>query len=339
MFASRRTSRSAQAGDTKSPATPAQQVDAATLRQRFGNSQLLQISTALPNSPLLSGNFAAAKVRQGMRMHCTDFAHLQDMHTRHPHVEPSVKVLLRLEGSAEVKLGGRLIDLEAGQGADSRPRGAVVTVCETVDFERRCHAGIRERMVSITLEPEWFLSAGLHFPQQRGHLSILPWQPSPRCIAIAEQLIRPAEIEGSMHSLLQESRALELIAEALGQTEGSDFPSPGLPPASYRRLERLRQLLDSGEADQLEMAAIAQRIGCNPTTLQQQFRQAFGLSIFEYLREKRLLRAARALQEDGVSVAYAAEIAGYASQANFSTAFRRKFGLSPKHFRLRIQAA
>ncbi|MBP8278605.1 MAG: helix-turn-helix transcriptional regulator, partial [Propionivibrio sp.] len=38
----------------------------------------------------------------------------------------------------------------------------------------------------------------------------------------------------------------------------------------------------------------------------------------------------------GVSVARAAEIAGYSSQANFSTAFRRHFGLSPKHYRVKV---
>ena len=47
-------------------------------------------------------------------------------------------------------------------------------------------------------------------------------------------------------------------------------------------------------------------------------------------------RAAWALRHDGASVARAAEIAGYASQANFSTAFRRHFGQPPKTYRARV---
>jgi AraC-like DNA-binding protein len=50
----------------------------------------------------------------------------------------------------------------------------------------------------------------------------------------------------------------------------------------------------------------------------------------------RLRRAAWALQHGGANVARAAKIAGYASQANFSTAFRRHFGLPPKMYRARL---
>ena len=91
-----------------------------------------------------------------------------------------------------------------------------------------------------------------------------------------------------------------------------------------------------GGADGLSLAQLVRAMGFTATTLQQQFRLAFGKAVFDYLRASRLQRAALALQHDGVSVARAAEIAGYSSQANFSTAFRRHFGLSPKHYRVKV---
>ena len=72
---------------------------------------------------------------------------------------------------------------------------------------------------------------------------------------------------------------------------------------------------------------MARAMRCNCNSLQQQFRAVFGKTVFDYLRASRLRRAAVALQNEGVSVARAAEIAGYSSQANFSTAFRRHFGV------------
>jgi AraC-like DNA-binding protein len=172
-------------------------------------------------------------------------------------------------------------------------------------------------------------------------LQVRPWKPSARAVAIAEQLIHPIELEGPMQRLHQESRALELIVEALSQTLAADGAGDAagaatLPASALRRVRRLQQFLDSGEADQLDMRTIAQHIGCNANTLQQQFREVCGLPIFDYLRRSRLQRAAHALQHEGVSVARAAEIAGYSSQANFSTAFRRHFGLLPKHCRNRL---
>jgi AraC-like DNA-binding protein len=59
------------------------------------------------------------------------------------------------------------------------------------------------------------------------------------------------------------------------------------------------------------------------------------MSIFDYLRESRLKRAALAIEKKGHSIAYAAAIAGYSSAANFSTAFRKYFGISPKALKSR----
>ena len=91
--------------------------------------------------------------------------------------------------------------------------------------------------------------------------------------------------------------------------------------------------LDSGAADTLTLGAIAQHMGCNPSTLQSQFRQAFGKAIFDHLRESRLRRAAHAITAQGITMAQAAALAGYRSPANFSTAFRRLYGFSPKNLR------
>ena len=53
-------------------------------------------------------------------------------------------------------------------------------------------------------------------------------------------------------------------------------------------------------------------------------------------REQRLARAWAALEQTGCSVAEVAHGAGYSSAANFSTAFKRRFGISPKLVRARV---
>jgi AraC-like DNA-binding protein len=52
-----------------------------------------------------------------------------------------------------------------------------------------------------------------------------------------------------------------------------------------------------------------------------------GRSVFEYIR---LERAFAALRSGEASVQHASDLAGYASPANFATAFRRRFGLTPR---------
>ena len=77
------------------------------------------------------------------------------------------------------------------------------------------------------------------------------------------------------------------------------------------------------------MEEIAKQVNMSESTLQRHFRQAFNMSVFEYLRRNRLQRAMVAMQKEGLGIAQAAHIAGYNSPANFSTAFRRAFGITP----------
>lgn len=316
-------------------------IDAAEFKRATGNTVQVVSPSANDSSPLMQGVFTIRRLRDGMHLHCTDIVHLQSLTTRTLMQGKCVKVLLRLEGGARVRFGRQVLPLDSGCGLRACPKGFVVCLGGPEEFERRCEAGCRQRMVVVTLAPEWFAAARMREHLASDHLTVRTWMPTPRAIAIAEQLLHPAAFEGPLHGLYLESRVLELVAEALARTQEespteSQVLPPGLRPGEYARACRLRDLLESGRADRMSMDEMAQSMRCNANTLQQQFRQSFGTTIFDYLRSARLQRAAQALQHDGVSVARAAEIAGYGSQANFSTAFRRHFGSPPKIYRARL---
>lgn len=309
----------------------------AQLAEKIGDGHRLLAPAADRDLPLIAGSFDLSRLREGLYLHCTDIEHLRDLHTRFATLECGIKVMLKLEGTARVCFGGTPIPLDACQGRAARPCGAVVALHRTEDFERRACAGMRERMVVITLAPAWLEASGLDDWRRRRHLEPLAWQPSPRAVAIAEQLLRPEAQAGQGLSLFQESRVLELVGEALGRTAGRDTaPAAGLRPAEFKRVARLQAGLENGRFDHATISDIARELGCNPTTLQQQFRSAFGRTISDYRRECRLQRAAEMLARHDISVAQAAEVAGYSSQANFATAFRRHFGVPPKQFRARL---
>ncbi|THF55628.1 helix-turn-helix domain-containing protein [Pseudothauera rhizosphaerae] len=316
---------------------PPSSIDGDRLGAQVGRGHQLLCPNAGQATPLMQGSFSLTPLRDGMSLHCTDVVQLQDMTTQYAIEERSIKVMLRLEGNAQVMVGRQVLPLDAGQAPNAVPRGAVVTLNAPDTLQRQARAGGRQRMVVLTLRPAWFDALRISPDVFREHVSVRPWEPSRRATAIAEQLIHPLELEGPILRLHQESRALELIVEALSQTM-TDMPhgAATLPAGCHQRVRRLQAFLDSGEADHLDLRAIAVYMGCNANTLQHEFRDVCGQSIYDYLRCSRLRRAAHALQHEGVSVARAAEIAGYSNQANFSTAFRRHFGLPPKHCRNRV---
>ncbi|CAB5680530.1 Regulatory protein soxS [Comamonas aquatica] len=150
-------------------------------------------------------------------------------------------------------------------------------------------------------------------------------------------------MEPLLQSLYLECRSLELVTEAMGtlhtQAQGDpcDFhDQKGLRPREHQRVRELHAWLSSGQADAMSMDDIARQAGVNANTLQRQFRAVYGTTIFDHLRESRLLRARQALELQGVTVGQAAMIAGYNSAANFSTAYRRRFGTPPKLVRTRV---
>jgi len=102
---------------------------------------------------------------------------------------------------------------------------------------------------------------------------------------------------------------------------------------AFKKLCELREWLDSGAAEGMSLSDIARHAGCNVHSLQAQFRAAFGSTVFDYLRSRRLQAARIALETQGISVSQAAFLAGYSSAANFATAFKRSFGISPRQVR------
>jgi AraC-like DNA-binding protein len=313
---------------------PEHDIDTENLHAKIGDDHRLLAPAIAKTSPLMQGDFSFNRVRDGMTLHCTDIVHLHDMRTQFVIREKCIKIMLKIEGNARVVMGDETLQLDAGEGVDATPQAVVVSINKPVNFERYSRAGSRQRMVVLTLTKAWLQAAGFEADLFKDELAIHNWQPTPRDIAIAEQLIHPVSGEGPLQMLHQECRALELIVHALSQMLPAEPAAPvDMSTTAYQRVLRLQALLDSGEADQLDMRTIARTIGCNANTLQQQFRQIRGQTIFDYLRQSRLERAAHALRDDGVSVTRAAEIAGYSSQANFSTAFHRHFGTLPKHYR------
>ena len=83
----------------------------------------------------------------------------------------------------------------------------------------------------------------------------------------------------------------------------------------------------------MSLGDIARELAMSVTALQDCFRSGFGQTIGEYRRRQKLIRANVALRDEGVSVARAAELAGYGSPANFATAFSREFGYPPSKAR------
>jgi len=291
---------------------------------------------------LFYGRVKWAQLRDGLSLHWSDCQELQDFVMENT-VGPRLSFVLFLQGQSRVDYG----DLALTLGHASRrhaPEGVAVAMNEPVLFRRQARRGSHIRKLVVSLTPDWFqargegsASDGAIHRFMTSHLAPRVWKPSARLLTLAEQMLNPPGYDELLEGLYLESRALDIACEALVSLgDGTAAAQQGLRPQEHRRLQKLVALLDSGEADDWTLERIARELGVNATTLQRQFRLFKGTTIFEYQRARRLQAARDALEREGASVTEAAWRAGYSSAANFATAFKRQFGISPRQVRARV---
>ena len=93
------------------------------------------------------------------------------------------------------------------------------------------------------------------------------------------------------------------------------------------------QILYEDLAQPPDLNGLARAVGTNARRLNEAFRQCTGATVFDYLREVRMEEARKLLRETSLAVQVIAGDLGYENAANFSTAFKDRFGLSPRQYR------
>lgn len=124
--------------------------------------------------------------------------------------------------------------------------------------------------------------------------------------------------------------ALSLLAEqirALGLAPQE--PTLRSRPHDHDRLARARDLMHAQMDRPLTVAYLSAEVGMSETRFKAGFRDAFGVSPGQMLLRLRMERA-KSLLDAGCQVAQAAWQVGYAHPGNFSTAFARYYGRTPK---------
>ncbi|MFT0849187.1 AraC family transcriptional regulator [Achromobacter sp. F4_2707] len=304
------------------------------------------------DAPVLEGRVQEVELQPGLWLHCAEVVDLHSMASR-VWLDEGLRLVMIIAGELDVTIGGHRIHLRPDHVS-----AAVVSMAQPALFERRWQRGKWERKLSLHLTADWLRAhaavCGLDqktvnavlgnrdlSPPPGSEVCVVPWVPSPHAISLAEQLILGADESASpVMRLRQAARAFEILYEALSEREAAPVKqTSGLRLRDHERMVRVRAFLDHEIRhpfqQALPIAELGQQFGLSASALQRQFRRAFSCTVDEYRRNMRLLRA-RAELEQGSTIAAAAERAGYGSAANFSTAFRRQFGLSPSAVRQRI---
>lgn len=127
------------------------------------------------------------------------------------------------------------------------------------------------------------------------------------------------------------SCVLDLMAQVL-RAANPDLPQVGVmaPHRDVTRMLKVRDKLVTELDCNHCLCDLARDVGISVSALKSKFQAVMGQSVFAFLRDQRLTRARQGLESEGWTVKQAAYYVGYQHPSNFSTAYRRKFGMPPR---------
>jgi len=255
-------------------------------------------------------------------------------------VRGKFQTFIFLEGEQSFWLDEKFFHVDAGHGPNRQPKALTFALSRDTDIRLLKGTEAPLHKVSITSPLEWMDQmeiAGSQRPCEivdfmNGHLNHLVWEPGPEVIALAEQITMPPRWLGEdMLPLFHSARGLDMMVAVCRRLSGAVSPDRSLLPRSSRvQMERIRDFLMDRLHQDLQIGDIARETGTSVRSLQRKFREHFGETVFEFVRNARLERAREALLRDQVSVLEASILAGYSSAAAFSTAFKSRFDEVPR---------
>jgi len=148
---------------------------------------------------------------------------------------------------------------------------------------------------------------------------------------VSVRSLQKMNFQGLMRRAYVEARATELVCDLWEQIAHAAPPPVGsVDDRILAKVEKTRLHIDRNYAEPLAMRALARNAGTNETKLSQAFRTVFGMTVFEYVRNRRMEEARRLLRRCEMSVTEIAFEVGYEHSCNFSVAYKRHFGVTPK---------
>lgn len=181
--------------------------------------------------------------------------------------------------------------------------------------------------------PEAELSDCFTLTAQRGvHLYRPRGEERERWRGLFERVEAAVRDEGFGSRLLADTCVLQLLVElnraVLAAPEAAD-------PDAYRfdpKMEEVTRYILEHLGEELTIDRLAGAFFLSRYYLMHRFKEVYGCSVHQYIRQKRLQRAAEAIRRD-VPVLKAAEDAGFGDYSVFLRAFRAAYGKSPREWK------
>ncbi len=182
----------------------------------------------------------------------------------------------------------------------------------------------------VNLYPELFENSFLRYEKgENFYLNGTYQQTTSQQYNILDQIAN-SHLMGTSSDAYVDAKILELLTLLfLQNTENQQIT----PPKEYNKIQEAALILTSDIHNPPSIRELSLQVGINEKKLKQGFKAVFNTTVYGYLFDHKMYLAEQLLRDTKKSIAEIALQCGYNYPSHFCTAFKRKFGVSPKNKR------
>lgn len=204
------------------------------------------------------------------------------------------------------------------------PTCFLVLLINRKEFEKK----IKEFLPSLSnnLEPIFRDINGINPFQNQGHYSL--------DIAKFIEEFTTTEETGFMKHVFLEGKFYEILTHFFKQYD-DDHKKDGhkiLRQNTVEQIEKASDIIESELEALGSILSIATRVGLNQNTLQLGFKQLYGKSVNQYIKDIRLEKAKDLMENSDLNITEITYKLGINSRSYFSKLFKDRFGVTPKSY-------
>lgn len=137
--------------------------------------------------------------------------------------------------------------------------------------------------------------------------------------------------QGKTKMMFFRSQMTALLSHFFGQL--SEMKPEVIKEEEREKLNQVREILSGNLENPPSLTELSRLIGLNSFKLKKNFKELFGVPVFKYLQNERLMKAHELLRNSDVTIQEAAWHVGYDSLSSFSNAFSKKYGFRPSEIK------
>lgn len=316
------------------------------MSKRYQHHQMRFQNLQEVNQVVINGDLLFDRFPSGLSVHCCDIVENKNGSCS-SQLLPCISINLLFNGQVNFSLSDNTFEFNANE----RPILFVNVIGQPEVFTRHLIHGHAVCKTNVTIEKSWLLSR-CQTANDRAQINaifshsvgVYQLDVTDNIKVIAGQLLKyklAGGVENELHAEQLTLQFINTILPLLLSPTLKEHKVYSVTSGALNKTKKIEQVADNKLKDALlaivddniSLKELSLQLGISVSTLQRKFKEAYQVTAIEYLRIQRLENARIAIIIDGLSIGESAYAAGYTHVANFVTAFKKHFGVTPAQLR------